>query len=85
MDADAHELATQEDTDEWFDTSSDPEIAKAVAEARAVANKPVDSSLDEKKPASPAAEQQNAIGNHAAPENNEAINWQLPTEQPPQP
>ena len=85
VDADARELATQEDTDQWFDTSSDPEIAKAVAEARAVANKPVDSSLDEKKPASPAAEQQNAIGNHAAPENNEAINWQLPTEQPPQP
>ena len=85
VDADARELATQEDTDEWFDTSSDPEIAKAVAEARAVANKPVDSSLDEKKPASPAAEQQNAIGNHAAPENNEAINWQLPTEQPRQP
>lgn len=36
------ELAGQEDTDRWFDTSQDPELAKALAEARAVANKHVD-------------------------------------------
>ena len=38
---------SQEDTDAWFETATDPEIAKAVAEARAVANKPVGSSLDD--------------------------------------
>ena len=47
IDPEAKEIATQEDTDAWFETATDPEIAKAVAEARAVANKPVGSSLDE--------------------------------------
>ncbi|MGV0433210.1 SPFH domain-containing protein [Corynebacterium sp. 20_84] len=47
IDPEAKEIATQEDTDAWFETASDPEIAKAVAEARAVANKPVGSSLDD--------------------------------------
>ena len=46
IDPEAKEIATQEDTDAWFETNTDPEIAKAVAEARAVANKPVGSSLD---------------------------------------
>ncbi|WP_175934946.1 SPFH domain-containing protein [Corynebacterium sp. Marseille-P4321] len=36
------EMAGEEDTDRWFDTSQDPELAKALAEARAVANKHVD-------------------------------------------
>lgn len=36
------EMAEVEDTDRWFDTSTDPELAKALAEARAVANKHVD-------------------------------------------
>ena len=36
------EMAETEDTDSWFDTSTDPELAKALAEARAVANKHVD-------------------------------------------
>ena len=49
IDPQAQELASQDDTDQWFETSSDPEIAKAVAEARAVANKPVDSALDDPK------------------------------------
>ena len=47
IDPQAQELASQDDTDQWFETSSDPEIAKAVAEARAVANKPVDGALEE--------------------------------------
>ena len=47
IDPEAKEIATQEDTDAWFETATDPEIAKAVAEARAVANKPVGSSLDD--------------------------------------
>ncbi|MCT1370454.1 SPFH/Band 7/PHB domain protein [Corynebacterium mucifaciens] len=36
------EMAEADDTDRWFDTSTDPELAKALAEARAVANKHVD-------------------------------------------
>ena len=36
------ELAESGNTDRWFDTSTDPELAKALAEARAVANKHVD-------------------------------------------
>ncbi|MCG7273246.1 SPFH/Band 7/PHB domain protein [Corynebacterium afermentans] len=36
------ELAESDNTDRWFDTSTDPELAKALAEARAVANKHVD-------------------------------------------
>ncbi|UWY22997.1 SPFH/Band 7/PHB domain protein [Corynebacterium kroppenstedtii] len=39
------EAATDED-DDWFTTQSAPEIAKAVAEANAVANKTVDDPLD---------------------------------------
>ncbi|WIM68861.1 SPFH domain-containing protein [Corynebacterium breve] len=45
VDPETKEMAGQDDTDAWFDTSSDPEIARAVAEARAVANKPADSPL----------------------------------------
>ena len=36
------EMAQADNTDRWFDTSTDPELAKALAEARAVANKHVD-------------------------------------------
>lgn len=42
VDQDTKDLATEEDTDQWFDTSTDPELARALAEARAVANKHVD-------------------------------------------
>jgi hypothetical protein len=44
-DQETKEMAGVDDTDAWFDTSSDPEIARAVAEARAVANKPADSPI----------------------------------------
>lgn len=36
------EMAESEDTESWFNTDSDPELARAVAAANAVANKPVD-------------------------------------------
>lgn len=36
-----------EDIDEWFDTTQNPELEQALAEARAVANKPVGSSVGE--------------------------------------
>ncbi len=36
------EIADADNTERWFDTSTDPELAKALAEARAVANKHVD-------------------------------------------
>lgn len=42
VDEATRDMAAQENTDEWFDTSTDPELAKALAEARAVANKHVD-------------------------------------------
>ena len=36
------EMADEGNPERWFDTSTDPELAKALAEARAVANKHVD-------------------------------------------
>ena len=36
------EMAEEGDPEAWFDTSTDPELARALAEARAVANKHVD-------------------------------------------
>ncbi|WP_249399706.1 SPFH domain-containing protein [Corynebacterium qintianiae] len=42
VDKETRDMAEVEDTDRWFDTSTDPELAKALAEARAVANKHVD-------------------------------------------
>ena len=42
VDEDTREKAEADDTEEWFSTASDPEIAKAVAAANAVANKPVE-------------------------------------------
>lgn len=42
VDVDTREKAEADDTEEWFSTASDPEIAKAVAAANAVANKPVE-------------------------------------------
>lgn len=47
VDAETKEMAEPENTDSWFSTESDPEIAAAVAAANAVANKPVDPSLAE--------------------------------------
>ncbi|MHA2788998.1 SPFH domain-containing protein [Corynebacterium sp. S7] len=44
-DQETKDMAGVDDTDTWFDTSSDPEIARAVAEARAVANKPADAPI----------------------------------------
>ncbi|MEJ5927248.1 SPFH domain-containing protein [Corynebacterium sp. H128] len=41
------ELATEDNTEEWFNTESDPEIAAAVAAANAVANKPVEPEVPE--------------------------------------
>ena len=45
------EMAQADDTDRWFDTSTDPELAKALAEARAVANKHVDDPDPTQEPA----------------------------------
>ena len=47
VDEETREMAEPENTDEWFSTASDPEIAAAVAAANAVANKPVDPELHE--------------------------------------
>ncbi|MBC3185544.1 SPFH/Band 7/PHB domain protein [Corynebacterium sp. zg-331] len=47
VDAETKEMAEPGNTDNWFSTESDPEIAAAVAAANAVANKPVDPSLAE--------------------------------------
>ena len=42
-DSQTRAMAGEDDsTDQWFDTSTDPELARALAEARAVANKHVD-------------------------------------------
>ncbi|AJE33192.1 hypothetical protein B842_06715 [Corynebacterium humireducens NBRC 106098 = DSM 45392] len=60
VDDETRQMAGDEDTDDWFNTATDPEIAAAVAAATAVANKPVDPELHElkaqKKPPAPAAE-----------------------------
>lgn len=55
VDEDTREKAEADDTEEWFSTASDPEIAKAVAAANAVANKPV-----EEDPMDPAPKPQHA-------------------------
>ncbi|MEJ4100076.1 SPFH domain-containing protein [Corynebacterium mastitidis] len=47
VDAETKEMAESDNTESWFSTESDPEIAAAVAAANAVANKPVDPSLAE--------------------------------------
>lgn len=47
VDDETREQAEPENIDEWFSTASDPEIAAAVAAAKAVANKPVDGDLPE--------------------------------------
>ncbi|AKK08816.1 SPFH/Band 7/PHB domain protein [Corynebacterium testudinoris] len=49
VDDETREMAEAENTDDWFSTASDPEIAAAVAAANAVANKPVDPELHELK------------------------------------
>lgn len=94
IDPEAKEIATQEDTDQWFETASDPEIAKAVAEARAVANKPVSTSLDDaaKSPGAARSESdQAAITSRIAPSDKDPVEWPAPaqqpapTDQPPQP
>ena len=77
IDPEAKEIATQEDTDQWFETASDPEIARAVAEARAVANKPVGSTLDD---ASGSTISSSVRAGDAAPEPQP----QQPQQQPPQ-
>lgn len=41
VDDETKEMAESGDTEEWFNTETDPEIAAAVARATAVANKPV--------------------------------------------
>ncbi len=48
VDEETKEMAAAGDnTDDWFSTASDPEIAAAVAAANAVANKPVDPEIPE--------------------------------------
>lgn len=42
VDQETRDMAEDGDPENWFDTSTDPELAKALAEARAVANKHVD-------------------------------------------
>lgn len=42
VDQETRDMAEEGDPDKWFDTSTDPELAQALAEARAVANKHVD-------------------------------------------
>lgn len=49
VDEETRQMAGEEDTDDWFNTATDPEIAAAVAAATAVANKPVDPELHELK------------------------------------
>lgn len=49
VDEETREMARDEDTEDWFSTASDPEIAAAVAAATAVANKPVDPEPHEMK------------------------------------
>ena len=49
VDEETREMAGQEDTEDWFSTATDPEIAAAVAAATAVANKPVDPEPHEMK------------------------------------
>ena len=90
IDPEAKEIAGQEDTDQWFETASDPEIAKAVAEARAVANKPVSTSLDDAAGTGTATPDQPAIASRVAPAEGESPEWRPaqqpePTEPPQQP
>ncbi|AWB81885.1 hypothetical protein C3B44_05550 [Corynebacterium yudongzhengii] len=47
VDEDTREMAEPDNTDEWFNTASSPEIAEAVAAANAVAQKPVDPAVPE--------------------------------------
>ena len=55
VDAETRELAEDGDPAEWFDTSTDPELAQALAEARAVANKHVDEPDPTQAAAAPSA------------------------------
>lgn len=70
-------LANTDDTDTWFDTSTDPELAKALAEARAVANKHVDDpdpkTQDQKQPRaiSTESEKQKTLANLSDRPNDE--------------
>ncbi|GAB3074846.1 SPFH domain-containing protein [Corynebacterium aquatimens] len=70
VDDETRKLAEQDDTDRWFEASNNPEIAKAVAEARAVANKPVDSPLESEvtapKPRTPEPAQGQPFGGEQA-------------------
>lgn len=57
VDDETRELASAEDTEDWFSTATDPAIAAAVAAATAVANKPVDPEPHEIKTARSRSEQ----------------------------
>lgn len=60
VDQETRDMAEEGDPDKWFDTSTDPELAQALAEARAVANKHVDepdpTHTPQAAPASPVAQ-----------------------------
>lgn len=47
VDDDTRDLAEAEDTEQWFNTESSPEIAEAVAAANAVAKKPIEPEVHE--------------------------------------
>ena len=67
-----------EDIDEWFDTTQNPELEQALAEARAVANKPVNSSVGEvaTQAGQAAAEEPDVLNNAIADVDSEAgISW----------
>ncbi|AKK11107.1 SPFH domain-containing protein [Corynebacterium uterequi] len=69
------QMAELDDTKDWFSTASSPEIAQAVAEANAVAQKPVDPDPATQTPSRPgmAAEGHDAKrGRHTSPAELEA-------------
>ncbi|MDK8823106.1 SPFH domain-containing protein [Corynebacterium coyleae] len=62
------EMADEGNPERWFDTSTDPELAKALAEARAVANKHVDDP-DPTQPTADTASSDSGLREISAPAN----------------
>ena len=62
------EMADEGNPERWFDTSTDPELAKALAEARAVANKHVDDP-DPTQPTAGTASSDSGLREISAPAN----------------
>ncbi|WP_304324846.1 SPFH domain-containing protein [Corynebacterium frankenforstense] len=89
VDEETREMAEEGDTNEWFSTESDPEIAAAVAAANAVANKPVDPEVplagEEKAPkAAPSRRRDESAGDQgtATPAAHPERGIAAPTQQP---